>query len=412
MVRSLPKIYKTEGDNALVAHVTGVITCENYCKWYDLYYIDVDGSVSVLSDLYDEFFDEVEYLDNAFEPKSLVAFALKHKLYIGLESYKAICYMYAEHFDIRNESIPDDHLPTMQDLSHVLIEDYGNWSNCFPCNIILDDGFKFAEDYAGNWNPVAAPQESILSYGPFIVSRVNDYMYKVESDGRVYMIDDLSKIGDAMYAFVEDAYEDTIVGENKRQFKLPLQLIVDSDVSYDLDYNKMIDNPDLLKYYVPNYIDTYKEFGQFTDGMVISIPLAVCRGQADLRNRRKIQRDAYDKAIEEFKKLEDRRYLMVNNTTNDIISRTTCNMSDIIGRIIGIGYDRIYVIITNDELLNNFVEAYDLYSISAGMRFIGKRVYSDTDLTFTDFEELRIICFDIITRKAGNNMYYCDVRNR
>ena len=237
-------------------------------------------------------------------------------------------------------------------------------------------------------------------------------MYKVESDGRVYMIDDLSKIGDAMYAFVEDAYEDTIVGENKRQFKLPLQLIVDSDVSYDLDYNKMIDNPDLLKYYVPNYIDTYKEFGQFTDGMVISIPLAVCRGQADLRNRRKIQRDAYDKAIEEFKKLEDRRYLMVNNTTNDIISRTTCNMSDIIGRIIGIGYDRIYVIITNDELLNNFVEVYDLYSISAGMRFIGKRVYSDTDLTFTDFEELKIIGFNITTRKAGNNMYYFDVRNR
>ena len=121
MARSLPKIYKNEREHELVAHVPGVITCENYCKWYNLYYIDVDGSVSILSDLYDEFFDEVEYLDNAFEPKSLVAFALKHKLYIGLESYKAMCYMYAENFDIRNESIPDDHLPTMQDLSSVLM---------------------------------------------------------------------------------------------------------------------------------------------------------------------------------------------------------------------------------------------------------------------------------------------------
>lgn len=418
MVKPLPRIYKSDRNNNLVSHIPGMITCENYCKWYDLYYIDNNGTVYMVSELYDDFNDDVAYVDHSWEPKSLVEFAIKHKLYIGFQSYKAICYMYYETIQHRvaDSCIPDDDLPTMTELKSVLLEDYGDWSYCFSGSALSDNGFRFANDYVDNWNPISVPRDNILSYGPFVISRVNDYMYEVSTVENFYMIDDLLRLGEAIGVLIEDDFDDTVQAEHERLAEIDLKEL-DGTVNHSMepDYDAMIDKPDLLKYYVPSFIDVYKENGQFTDGMVVNFPLAVCRGQLDLRNNRKIPVDVYDKGIEEFNKLGHSRYLMINTTTRkeDISSKMYCNLSDVVGKIIGIGRDRIYVKITNANLLNILIDEANIYQLSAGMRYLGKSLYDDEFKTLvTKFEEAIIICFDIVTREAGNKMYYFDSRTR
>lgn len=417
MVKPLPRIYKSDRNNDLVSHIPGVITCENYCKWYNLYYIDNNGIVCMMSDLYDDFHNDVAYIDHSWEPKSLVEFAIKHKLYIGLESYKAICYMYYETIQHRvsDSCIPDDDLPTMKDLKSVLLEDYGDWSYCFSGSALSDNGFRFANDYVDNWNPISVPRDNILSYGPFVISRVNDYMYEVSTAEHFYMIDDLLRLGEAIGVLIEDDFDDTVQAEHERLAEIDLKKINGFvNRSMEPDYDAMIDKPDLLKYYVPSFIDVYKENGKFTDGMVVNFPLAFCRGQLDMRNNRKIPVDVYDKGVEEFNKLGNSRYLMINTTRQEgIFSKMYCNLSDAVGRIIGIGRDRIYVKIINANLLNNLMDEANIYQLSAGMRYLGKSVYDDKVKTLvTKFEEAIIICFDIVTREAGNKMYYFDNRTR
>ena len=44
--------YFSERDEELVSEIPNVITVENYCKWYNLYYITDDGKVKELHRMY------------------------------------------------------------------------------------------------------------------------------------------------------------------------------------------------------------------------------------------------------------------------------------------------------------------------------------------------------------------------
>jgi hypothetical protein len=111
----------------LVSHVNNVITCENYCKWYSLYFISECDEVLLLSDLYDDYYD-IEYRDHTWKPSSVVEFALRHNLCIGEISYEAMVRMYAENFD--GDPIPDCDLPSHEDYCKVIKPDNGNLSQC------------------------------------------------------------------------------------------------------------------------------------------------------------------------------------------------------------------------------------------------------------------------------------------
>ena len=118
---------KTHNGHFLVSRVKNVITCENYCKWYSLYFINDKDEVCELSDLYDDYFD-IEYRDHTWKPSSVVEFAIRHNLHIGKVAYEAIVRMYAENF--YGDHIPDSDLPSHDDYCKVIKPDFGNLSNC------------------------------------------------------------------------------------------------------------------------------------------------------------------------------------------------------------------------------------------------------------------------------------------
>lgn len=117
----------------LVSLGRDVITCENYNKWYRLYYIDKDGVVNDLYSLYEDFDDVVTY-DHSWEPKGLCEFAKRHNLRIGTEAYKAIVQMYCEECGVDylgDASLPDEELyncTTMSDMGdrHIATEPSSN----------------------------------------------------------------------------------------------------------------------------------------------------------------------------------------------------------------------------------------------------------------------------------------------
>lgn len=398
--------YKSERDIELISHVPGVITCENYCKWYSLYYVDKDGNVNKLDDLFDDFYDEVNCLDHSFEPASLVKFAIKHNLSIGLESYKAICYMYAEYGYDGGPITAPHHLPTMKELNLVLVEDYGDWSKCFSYPVLVE-GFKIATDYGGNYDY----QEELMTFENFKVFRVNDFMYSVYydgcGDGIAYMIDDLTDLGDAITAIINDTECIETVGyyEFKRDTRLTK---IEDDWVPKVEY--LMENLDLAEYFIPTFIDVFKEHGKFEDGMVVSFPLAVCRFQTDYINKRRIDDKEYFNALVEFNKLKDRRYLTISSPKQNIFEAIMVNLSEIVGRIIGIVNDRIYVTITNSELLNTVVDANNLYKISAGLRYIGATIRMEDDIKVVG--AVKIVAYDLVERRPGNEKFYLETKYR
>lgn len=423
MKPSKPGIYKSERDLELISHVTDVITCENYCKWYSLYYIQSDGTVSILSDLYDTFFDEIEFRDHSFEPKSVVKFALKHGLNIGLDAYKAICYMYAEYCEYEDR-IPKEHLPTSAELSYVLLEDYGNWSKCFPYPVPFT-GFKLASDSEDRRNPINTT-EKVLEYDGITVVRINDFMYAVFSSfaecckGYVYMIDHLYQIGEAIGAFIHKHFDEGVIEEEYDRTDNIMKEIdtVDEDnIVAFIEKKDQFDNvtkSDVLKYFIPSFIDVYRSNGKMVEGAIVTFPLRVCRGQIDALNNRGIPTDIYDDAIKEFNKFGDRRYLTISDpssfASHDVVRYTTANIAETVGIIIGISVDRIYVKITNAELLNTILQPDNLYKMSVDMRYIGRSSYDTETESFRVTGDMRIICFDMVNRTAGNQRYYFNLR--
>lgn len=127
--------------NELVSTRVGMLSCKNYCKWYDLYYVMtsdefseyklnhpsyVGNEIIPLSEYIPESSLEIDYYDHSWKPKSIVEFAINHNIKIGTESYKAMVNMYFENFW---EDISKD-LPLLEDLEKVLVNDGGDYSDC------------------------------------------------------------------------------------------------------------------------------------------------------------------------------------------------------------------------------------------------------------------------------------------
>lgn len=113
-------------NHVLVSNVKNVITCENYCKWYHLYYIDDNGTVHPLDKIYPDAWD-IDYRDHSWRPRSVVEFAIKNNLKIGFHSYIAMVCMYNE--AVYHE-LCDYDLPTKEDLDKVIVPDNGDFMNC------------------------------------------------------------------------------------------------------------------------------------------------------------------------------------------------------------------------------------------------------------------------------------------
>lgn len=133
------KTYKANPEREiLVSKLPGCITVEDYCKWYDLYYICENGTVKGMSE-FDTWDDEIDGCDHYYFPESVVSYALKHNMKIDYIAYAAICLRYLE--DSGMEHICPEHLPTKEDLLKVL-GDFNGSCSCYylyPAHYKLND---------------------------------------------------------------------------------------------------------------------------------------------------------------------------------------------------------------------------------------------------------------------------------
>ena len=111
----------------LVSTIKNVITVENYCKWYSLYFINENGEVKKLDDVFPEA-EQIIFCDNAWEPASVVEFANKNNLSLGLYSFIALIDRYIEATD--NNIFSDDYLPPRDLFDSVIVNDYGDIYKC------------------------------------------------------------------------------------------------------------------------------------------------------------------------------------------------------------------------------------------------------------------------------------------
>ena len=440
--------YKSTRDIDLVSHVPNVITCENGTNWSSLYYITSDGYVVVLSDKYDTFYEEVKQYKHSFEPKSVVDFAIYHGLKIGLESYKAMCYMYAKECEYK-KNIPNTHLPSMDELCFVIVEDYGNWSNCFA-RPLLCKNFKYAKEYNEKWSPVQIGKV-VLDYGEIKVIRNNDYMYSILSDNKMYLIHTLDRLGEGIHMLLRDKFNIALQEEQERcstvldkVTKASMREISIDNLIKQIDGLDGCDREDILKYYVPSFIDVYRKNAKLSNNTAVSFPLAVCRDQTSMLGNAVIPTDVYDQAIEEFNELGNSRYLSATAYENtesvaDMLDRYDTDddekeskdglierylngeeleeekntVSDIVGTILEITNDRIYVKITNASILNKVLQPDNLYHISVKMTYILRSISENRRKgNHVVCDELDIIGFEITDQPAGNPRYYFDVECR
>ena len=94
----------------------------------------------------------------------------------------------------------------------------------------------------------------------------------------------------------------------------------------------------------------------------------------------------------------------------NIFEATMVNLSEVVGRIIGIVNDRIYVTITNSELLNTVVDADNLYKISAGLQFIGNCIRMEDDIMVLG--NVKIVAYNLVERRPGNEKFYLETKYR
>jgi len=128
------KFFVPKTHHPLVSIIPNVITCEDYCKWYDLYYIDDNHDIYTLDHLYSDARD-IDYRDHSWRPRSIVEFALKHNLKIGEMSYFVMVAMWAEAIE---RKVDNYDLPTYEDYMKVIVPDHGTWYKCFfnECDLL------------------------------------------------------------------------------------------------------------------------------------------------------------------------------------------------------------------------------------------------------------------------------------
>lgn len=116
--------HRHDEDIHLVSNQTDVITVENWNKWYNLYYLTLNENHEVVLVSF-TFGDIIDGVDHYYYPESIVRFAKVNNLKIDTISYIAICKMFMEDAGYMEESIPNDVLPTLEDLESVLTDTHG-----------------------------------------------------------------------------------------------------------------------------------------------------------------------------------------------------------------------------------------------------------------------------------------------
>ena len=115
---------REDSDITLVTNKFDVITVEDWNKWYNLYYITLDENYEPILVSF-TFGDIIDGIDHYYFPESIVRFAKENKLSIDVISYIAICKMFMEDSGHMEDQIPDDVLPTLEDLNSVLTNGSG-----------------------------------------------------------------------------------------------------------------------------------------------------------------------------------------------------------------------------------------------------------------------------------------------
>jgi len=121
------QMFRSERNMNLISNTPDTITIEDDRRLSDLYYItknekDNNYGVYNLGDLYPGGINRVEGICDGepMSPLDIVKFAIEKDLKIEYLSYAAICQIFIE--DCGAFNIPDEHLPTYEDLNKVLID--------------------------------------------------------------------------------------------------------------------------------------------------------------------------------------------------------------------------------------------------------------------------------------------------
>tara|TARA_Y100001956_G_scaffold82973_1_gene107794 strand:- start:188203 stop:190527 length:2325 start_codon:yes stop_codon:yes gene_type:complete len=88
------KIYHSSRDHRLIAKETldkPVLTCESYTKWYNLYLLNPDGSVTEINGLdLGEYYDGQAWIDHIYNPEAVRAYCEAKDYYLDEQSYELI----------------------------------------------------------------------------------------------------------------------------------------------------------------------------------------------------------------------------------------------------------------------------------------------------------------------------------
>lgn len=104
---------RNDEDVVLVNQELNIITVEDYCKWYGLYYLMEDPDTKEIMLVTFCHGDILEGIDHEYYPDALIKFCIKNNLKIDGASYLCIC----KSLLLYNKEILDDHLPTIKELT-------------------------------------------------------------------------------------------------------------------------------------------------------------------------------------------------------------------------------------------------------------------------------------------------------
>lgn len=100
-----------------------ILTVEDYCKWYDCYIIDTNGSVSRLYDYNSDIHSELYWIDHAPTPLSIIEACLKYNLVIDRTTYSAIYHRFMEDCEeCVSADVLDNYIPPGYLLERVLTD--------------------------------------------------------------------------------------------------------------------------------------------------------------------------------------------------------------------------------------------------------------------------------------------------
>ena len=104
-------------DISLVCQELNVLTVEDYCKWYGLYYLMEDPDTNEIMLVTLTFGDIIDGIDNDYYPDSVIKFCISNDIKIDEASYLCICKMM---INDNMAEILDIHLPKINDLVKVI----------------------------------------------------------------------------------------------------------------------------------------------------------------------------------------------------------------------------------------------------------------------------------------------------